>query len=192
MKLPFSNPDFPSTAASCRRQRGVALVITLLLLAVITFMAVTFLVVSRNEHGNVATQTDLNTAKFAADAALARAEIEMVAPILATTNPFGYTFLVPTNFVNPGGFNPNTPALTSPTNVNYDNTVIGGTPLTLNQYRLQNLANLLYDPRPPVFIVTNALFPNSNDFRFYLDINRDRQFEPTGWQPVISPDPANP
>ena len=39
-------------------QRAVALVITLLLLSVITFMAVTFLVVSRSQHGSVTTETD--------------------------------------------------------------------------------------------------------------------------------------
>jgi len=51
-------------------------------------------------------------------------------------------------------------------------------PLNLNQ-QLQNLANLLYDPRPPVFI-TNRLFANSNEFRFYLDLNRNGAFDPRG------------
>ena len=51
-------------------ERGVALVITLILLAVITFMAVTFLVVSRSEKGAVVTTTDQTIARMAADAAL--------------------------------------------------------------------------------------------------------------------------
>ena len=41
-------------------------------------------------------------------------------------------------------------------------------PLNLNQW-LQNIANLLYDPRPPVFI-TNLQVANSNDFRYFLDL----------------------
>ena len=55
---------------------------------------------------------------------------------------------------------------------------------------LQNLANLLYDPRPPVFIVTNALAYGSNEFRFYLDLNRNGRYDPNGLQPLIVRDPA--
>ena len=73
---------------STHSQRGVALVITLVLLSVITFMAVTFLVVSRGQHGAVATETDQQIARFAADTARERAIAELLAPILATTNEF--------------------------------------------------------------------------------------------------------
>jgi hypothetical protein len=175
-----------------RSEKAVALVITLLLLAVITFMAVTFLVVSRSEHGSVGTQTDLTTARFAADAALQRAEAELIAPIIATTNPFNYRLLVPTNYVNPLGFNPTLPpaALNSPTNVNYDYTTTGARLGVSDQ--LRNLANLLYNPRPPVFVVTNPLFPQFPDFRFYLNLNRNTnldgspKFDPTGFLVVTN------
>ena len=56
---------------------------------------------------------------------------------------------------------------------------------------MQNIANLLYNPRPPVFVVTNRLQPNSNEFRFYLDLNRNGRDDPNGLQPVISHDCAD-
>ncbi len=179
-----------SRQSSRPRERAIALVITLLLLAVITFMAVAFLVITRSEHGNVATATDQTTAKNAAYTALTRAMTELMAPIMATTNPYNYGILVATNYVSAGGFNPNPPALNSPTNVNYDHTVSGGA-LTVPQY-LQNLANLVYSPRPPVFIVTNVQSAASNEFRYYRDENRNGHFDPNGLQPVISPDPTKP
>ena len=59
---------FISGCGRCSRQagrRGVALIITLILLAVITFMAITFLVVSRSEKGSVSVSTDQLTARLA-------------------------------------------------------------------------------------------------------------------------------
>src|ERR1039458_7046647 len=100
-------------------QSAVALVITLVLLSVITFMAVTFLVVSRAQHGAVATETDQQTARFAADTARERAIAELLAPILATANEFNYGLLVSTNYINTAGF---TSGLASPLNVNYNYT----------------------------------------------------------------------
>jgi hypothetical protein len=51
---------------------------------------------------------------------------------------------------------------------------------------LQNLANLYYDPRPPVFVNTNtAGAAEILDFRFYLDLNRNRRFETNGLYPII-------
>jgi hypothetical protein len=44
-------------------------------------------------------------------------------------------------------------------------------------YDPNNIGNIL--PRAPVFIVTNAA-TGARDFRFYLDLNRDGQFEPNG------------
>src|SRR6266700_4065559 len=45
-------------------ERGVALVITLILLSVITFMAFFFLVAAPTEKGSVTTETDQTTAKL--------------------------------------------------------------------------------------------------------------------------------
>jgi len=48
----------------------------------------------------------------------------------------------------------------------------------------QNIANLQYDPRPPVFVMTNPAYPR--DFRFYVDINRNGRFETNGYIPTVT------
>ena len=176
------------TPHASRSQRGVALIVTLLLLSIITFMTITFLVVSRSQKGSVVTETDQSIARLAADTALERAKAELLAGIMGFTNEFNYGLMVSTNYIKRNGFD-QTLAPGNPFNVNYDYTSSGAA-LTPDQ-RLQNIANLLYNPRPPVFVVTNAL-TRSNEFRFYLDLNRNRFYDPNGLQPVISSDPANP
>src|SRR5436190_11784413 len=159
---------------------GVALVITLIMLSVITFMAITFLVLSRGQKSTVTTQTDQTMARLAADSAFERAQAELLAPMIATTNPFNAGLLVSTNFVNPAGFFPN---VSSPTNVNFD--FVNSTRAKLTQpQQLQNLTNLLFSPRPPVFI-TNRL-AGGMDFRYYLDLNRNGIFDPTGLQVITN------
>src|SRR5262245_12068229 len=66
---------------------GVALVITLILLAVITFMTVTFLVVTHSETSNVKTQYDQTTARLAAEQALEQAKELIMIPMMTFTNP---------------------------------------------------------------------------------------------------------
>ncbi len=171
---------------SQRSQRGVALIITLILLGVVTFMAITFLALSRRERSAVATVTDTAVARYAADAALANAEAQVVANVLATTNPYNFTLLVSTNYINPLGFQNGVP---SPTNVNYDHLYNSSASLSPADF-LQNLANLYYTPRPPVFVSTNAA--GARDFRFYLDLNRNAHFDANGLWPVISPNLAKP
>jgi hypothetical protein len=146
---------------------------------VITFMAVAFLVLSQGQRSAVSTQTDQSLARLTADSGSERAIAQLMAQIRASGNPYGFGLMVPTNYINPFGF---VPGIASPTNVNYDVTS-GGAPLsTLKpaQGQLLNIANLWYDPRPPVFIVTNRL-TGSTEFRYYLDLNRNGRFEPTGW-----------
>jgi len=87
-------------------------------------MAVTFLVVSRSQHGAVATETDQAIARLAADTARERAIAQLLAPIMAWTNEFNYGLLVSTNYVNPAGF---VSKNAYPTNVSY--TDVNGAPL---------------------------------------------------------------
>ncbi|HVU08755.1 MAG TPA: hypothetical protein VHG89_09455 [Verrucomicrobiae bacterium] len=129
---------------------GVALVITLILLAVVTVMAVAFLANSRRERGAVTTTTDTANARLAADAALASAEAQILANVLATTNPYSFGLLVSTNV----SFFTNVPV---------------------------DLTNLYAFPRTPVFVSTNTDTTKPLDFRFYLDLNRNGQFETNGW-----------
>src|SRR4051794_33324935 len=97
-------------------QQGVALVVTLILLSVITFMAVTFLVVSRHERERVTTQSSQSDAKFAAEAGLEQAKGLAIATILARTNSFDFGPMVSTNYISPAGF---TSGNTQITNVSY-------------------------------------------------------------------------
>ncbi len=165
-------------------QRGVALVITLIMLAVVTFMAITFLAVSRRERSSVAVTEEQTTARLMSEASLARARSEIVARMFAQTNLLAYDLTVSTNYVNPLGFDPSqTPGYINPTNVNYD-FQRNGSPLTTPQ-RLQVIANLLLDPRAPVFVPVSPPQSQLLDFRFYLDLNRNGIFDPSGIQPVL-------
>ena len=152
------------------------------MLAVITFMATTFLVLSRRERNSVNTNTDQTTARFTADTALERAKVQLLAGILASGNDQNFDLMVPTNFFNPFGFDPGAVDYRTNVNYNYDK---NGNPLTAAQQQ-QNIANLLYDPRPPVYITS------SNDFRYYLDLNRNGRYDTNGMLPEFSSDPAFP
>ncbi len=94
----------PSAFSLQPSRQGVALIITLILLSVVTFMAVTFLALSRRERGAVATVTDTAGARYAADAALANAEAQIIANALSTTNPYNFGLLVSTNTSVPVDF----------------------------------------------------------------------------------------
>jgi hypothetical protein len=85
-------------------QQGVALIITVIMLSVITFLAVAFLALSGREKGAVKTSTDQTTAREAATAALERAKAELLAGILASGNLANFDLLVSTNYVNHLGF----------------------------------------------------------------------------------------
>lgn len=160
-----------------KSQHGVALVITLIMLSMVTLMAVVFLAISRSGKSSVAVTTAQADARLMADAALSRAQAEIGARILTTTNPLNYDLIVSTNYINPFGFRP---GISSPTNVSY--TYPNGRRLTRSD-RLQNLVNLQYDSRPPVYIQTNR---NGNtEFRYYLDLNRNGRFETNGLLPVM-------
>ncbi|MEI6566795.1 MAG: hypothetical protein WCR20_08960 [Verrucomicrobiota bacterium] len=167
-------------------RRGVALVITLVLLSVITFMAIAFLVLSRGEKSSVTTTTEQMMAKLAADTGVERAKASVMAPIITWGNEYRYDLMVSTNYIRRGGYNPATAA----NRLNYDNVsyaYANGTPVTGNDF-LSVLTNLLYSPRVPVFVSTNRAF--APDFRYYLDLNRNRRYDTNGYLPAMSGDPA--
>ncbi|HEY6226639.1 MAG TPA: pilus assembly PilX N-terminal domain-containing protein, partial [Verrucomicrobiae bacterium] len=182
-------------------EKGMALVITLMMLAIVTFMAVVFLSLSRRERANVKISEEQATARLMADAGLERAKADMLAqmnnkvedflgqatnaPIygkaidqqhVATANGavqrglFAYDLRTSRNFVNPNGFKRADGAV--PWNVSYvDKKGVLLDPASDDYY--QNVANLQYDPRVPV-IVTEG---KTNDFRYYLDLNRNGMFD---------------
>ena len=169
-----------------RSRRGIALVITLIMLSVTLVMAIAFLALARRERNAVSTTTDTTTAKLAADSALAAAQAQIMANVLSTANfrsasnaLYNYGLLVSTNYYNSDGF---ATGVASPTNVNffryYGASVFSPGPLLNANDFMQNVANLQFLPRVPVFIQTNNA--GSNEFRFYLDLNRDGAFEDSG------------
>lgn len=186
MKLPACHPPFsvpPGGASPRADKRGIALIVTLILLSVITFLAVAFLFLARRERGAVANSVEQSVARLAAEAAVERARAELLAQMIGTTNRFAYDLRVSTNFINPPGFLTAGPAFNTLTNVNYQ--YPNGAPVTGNDF-LQNLTNLYYSPRPPVFIRTNRTQANAPlDFRFWLDLNRNRQFDTNGLLPEL-------
>ena len=125
-------------------ERGVALVITLIMLALVTFMTVVFLAVSRREKASVGVTADIVSARLMTDAALARAQSEIASRMLASGNPFDYDLIVSTNYYNPNGFTANN---TNAANVNYERMQGGG---AMGRWDLvnwaQNIAN--YSTKP--------------------------------------------
>jgi hypothetical protein len=169
-------------------QSGIALVITLILLSVTAFMTITFLILSQRERGAVSVEANQTDARLAAETAVQQATARLVSSVIAFNNGNDYDLLVSTNYINPAGFITALPAGGNQlTNVSY--TYENGAPLDTSDMQ-QNLNNLLYDPRPPVF-VTNPV-TGSNDFRYYLDLNRNGEYDTNGYLPVMSTNPAEP
>jgi len=179
-----------------KSETGVALVVTLLMLSVITFMAIAFLAVSRRERASVANSLNQVDAQAMADAALARAQADMAAFLMAhngqaggakvyTNDLLNYDMMMSHNFINPIGF---TPGIADPTNVNFDYHNDGTrSPMSASNSAadwVENIANLLYDPRLPVFVQTNTSSPNL-DFRYWVDYNRNGRFESNGLLPIL-------
>jgi hypothetical protein len=167
----------------------VALVITLLMLSVITFLAIAFLAMSRRNQSAVSASLDTTTARAMSEAAQARAQAEIMAQILTSGDALQYDYTVSRNYIYPGGFNDAEKGVFDPNNVNYDFLANPGRPFAnIGKFQedwVQNIANLYYDPRPPVFVVTNTAFPYNYDFRFWVDINRNGRFETNGYQPTL-------
>jgi hypothetical protein len=167
----------PSTFNLQPSERAIALVITLILLSVTLIMAVAFMAVARRERNAVTTTTDTATARLAADAALAAAQAQVAASIFATpAAAYNFSLLVSTNYINGNGFDP---GIGYPTNVNYDKLTLaaGGGPLNSVQL-MQNISNLWFLPRAPVYVRNRQT--GLSDFRFYLDLNRNGRFETNG------------
>jgi hypothetical protein len=164
-----------------RSEQGVALVITLILLSVITFMAVTFLVLAQRGREQTSALTDKTIAKEANEQAVQMGLGQILSRMLAATNGFFLEPLVSTNYVS-FAYDTSGGGLTAVTNVNY--TYPNGARLTAKDLVFM-LNNQLILPRAPVFVVTNKAFPNNPEFRFYLDLNRNFKFEDTGFTPDL-------
>lgn len=168
---------------SCKPQSAVALVITLLMLAVITFLAIAFLAMTSRDKSAVTASLDYGIAKSMSDSALARAQAEIVSRMMASNDILSYDYMASHAFLNSGGYTAE--AFYDPYNVNYDTLITNGGSQNANW--VSNIANLFYDPRPPVFIQTNPNPSLAYDFRFYVDLNRNGRFETNGIINTIDP-----
>jgi hypothetical protein len=168
------------------RREGVALVITLIMLSIITFMAVTFLVLSQRERSASTGTIDTKISRNAADAALARVSAELLTRMMVQTNFQDFDLMVSTNYINLNGFVDGLPP--NPTNVNYDYEINGVAMTNVGAVPWErNIADLLYNPRPPVFVVTNK-GTGGGEFRYYFDANRNGRFDRNGTWPIVVTD----
>ena len=144
---------FPNSKFGIHNSPGIALVITLLMLSVIAFLAVALLILTRSHREAVTASLDLQTAQDAAKAAVARAQSQIAVRFKASGSILTYDYMASHNFINPNGFNKATAAY-DPNNVNYDfdSTLAPMSPSANPQGWAQNIADLFFDPRPPVFI----------------------------------------
>jgi hypothetical protein len=173
-------------------ERGVALVVTLIMLSLITFLAVAFLSLTRRERASVTVTVEQTDARLALDAGLARAQSDMITRLVEGNSFLSYDLLMSTNADNRAGLAPGSAALNNvsffrpnptpglPANPDISNLV---PPADL----VQVISNLLFDPRVPVFAETNAGRPL--DFRFYLDLNRNQTNDPAD---LVAGQPGDP
>jgi len=182
------------------QQRGIALIITLIMLSVVTITAVAFLAVTRQDRASVGAAAEQLDAQYAAETALQRAQAEIAGRIIGSTNRASFDLAVSTNWTTAtlnvaqlqamANGDPNLLAPLDPsilTNATTYYRADGAPIFSLNnssdvQLYRASLMNLYFDPRPPVFVQTNRS-PNFNpDFRFYLDLNRNGRFDTNGVQ----------
>jgi hypothetical protein len=161
----------------CRSEKGIALVITLVMLAIVTVMAIIFLGLSRRERASVKVDEDISTARYMADAASERAKAEALAKMMSTGSKLHYDLFVSRDFIKTNGFIPQGGStFPDPDNVSY--VYANGSSVNQNDF-MQVVANLQYDPRVPVFVPTNN--SGQAEFRFFLDFDRNRRFEENGF-----------
>ena len=166
----------PSTFSSRPSQRGVALVITLILLSVTLVMAVAFLALSRRDRSSVGTTTDTAAARLAAESALAHVQAELVANAPGFNGYTNVGLIVSTNYINGYGFQPGS---SSPTNVNFDYT-FNNAPFNINEIE-QDVANLQILPRVPVYQNSNYVQGRVENSSLPRDLNQNGVFDTNNW-----------
>lgn len=158
------------TCPAIGNERGVALVITLIMLAVISTLAIAFLGLTQRETGSVDAMSRTTDAEVAADSALERAKAEV-----AAVYPFRNQDVAANgpNIMGPD-------MMVSVCCQDYDFANRRAIPYD----RLNSAERVAkrFDSAPPVFVQTNpAVSANSPlDDRFFLDLNRNGVFEDTG------------
>src|SRR5438093_6956384 len=146
-------------------ETAVALIMTLIMLSVITVVSVAFLALTQRERTSVSQSSQQTESEWMANEGYEHAKGSIISLILASNNLLEADMVVSTNYINVNGFDPTQG--TNLFNVNFDHRVNNGGSLSLNDLQ-QNIANLLYYPRAPVFVNTNTPGqPEGLEFRFY-------------------------
>lgn len=188
----------PARTAQPRRRDGVALVITLIMLSVVTITAVAFLAMSRRERLSVTAYGEQIDARLLADTAVNRAKGDLIGRMFTSTNRFAYGLMVSTNYLNTNfslRYFWDTGSFDRLTNVSYSKNLGALAPFNFD---LGNnaadraiyaglLGNLFYNPRPPVFVQTNANIRFPWEFRYFLDLNRNGRPDTNGLLAVTDP-----
>ncbi|MFT5490370.1 MAG: hypothetical protein ACI8V5_000717 [Limisphaerales bacterium] len=170
-------------------ERGIALITTLIMLSLVTFLSVAFLTLTRQERATVQVQTEITIAEEIGRGAVDRAVSDVFTQMLSTNSRHFYNFIVSTNYERPGGL---VPGVASYANASYRNNSAGdyeGGPLNAAD-TVRNLLNLHDDPRVPVYVNVDRSRDASGretidrtmggqEFRHFVDFNRNGQFEPT-------------
>jgi hypothetical protein len=167
-----------------KQDRAVALVITLLMLSVITFLAIAFISMTKRDRSAVTATLDVDTARTMSDAALARAQTEIIAQMMGQGDILSYDYMASHNYISSSNFYAYGTPIADSNNVNYDS-LLAGQGASNTQTWAENIGNLLYDPRPPVFVTTNGNPSLPADFRYWVDINRNGHFESNGYVQVL-------
>ncbi|MDA7915763.1 hypothetical protein N9B94_00840 [Verrucomicrobia bacterium] len=156
-----------------KKEEGIALISTLLMLSMVTFVAVAFLSLSRRERATVTVVKNITDARMMADTAKDRAISDIMSDLISQTNRFRYDIRNSRFYQRPGGF---VSGEVSPTNANFSYS--GGVRLDSADL-LINIGNLFFDPRVPVVVDLDG-DRRGDEFRHYLDFNRNGRFEWTG------------
>jgi lipoprotein-anchoring transpeptidase ErfK/SrfK len=130
-------------------QRGVALVITLIMLALVTVVALLFLGIARRNRAGVSLRAEQTSAELATAAAFERAKDDVVAQIIASGNLMGFDLTV---------------------SQGYDRPPFSGNPMRDPRGDTNG---------PVVVNTNRGASTGPLDSRFYLDLNRDGLYQPS-------------
>ena len=154
-----------------RTQSGVALVITLIMLSVITLIAVAFLLLSQRERASVASTMVATDAELMANTGLEASKAYILGQIIAfaTNNPANRTFTnAQGQWITARLLGPDlTVSVVGDGSTNYAQTTAD----------YQALTNLLIDPSAPVFVSRGGVRQSVH----YIDLNRNGRFDETGY-----------
>src|SRR5688572_8452871 len=160
-----------------RNQSGVALVVTLIMLSVITIIAVAFLALSQRERASLSQTLTGTEAELMSSTGLERAKSHVLAEVMVflSTN---------TQVVGGQAFYRRPPGTDLAVSQAFTNdSALYGKTLYKNWTNMDDadyrvLTNLVYDPQVPVFTTNRA---GSFELVDYVDLNRNGRFDPTGY-----------